>query len=86
MSKTKKIEIDDIPIVLEKIINIINKQVDLLSKKEELDNEDNKNIIGYATLLTNIGKDYRVQIVEIQKDIKTMSKEKIMSIVKAEAK
>jgi len=84
--KLKKIELEEIPVVLENIITIINKDVLDLMQKEEISSQDRKDLIGYATVLQTVFKDYRTQILEIKKDLKEMSKDQILSIVKSEAK
>lgn len=86
MAKKKKIiELEDIPLVLQKVATLIDKEIDSLSAKPSLTFEDSKNLIAYSSALSTIYKDYRAEAAAIQKDLKSMSKEEIMAIVKAES-
>lgn len=84
--KPKTLDLEKIPEVLEKITLVIDQQVEILQEKAELTAEDCKNLIAYAGCLSAIYKDYRVQILEIRKELKDMPKDQIMSIVKSEVK
>lgn len=81
----RKIDLDKIPELLEKITSIIDKDIDELSNQKSLTEDESKRVIAYANTLTTIYKDYRAQIIQIEKDLKVKSKEDIMSIIKAEA-
>lgn len=83
---TKKLDLEDIPIVLTKIVNIIDNQIDILKDKEDLDEADQRMILAYSTQLNVLYKDYRAEVLTIEKELKTKSKEDILNIVKAEAK
>lgn len=85
MAKRKKIDLDKIPATLEKVAALIDREIDSLGEKPQLSDEESKRLINYATVLTNIYKDYRAQVVQIEKDLKARSKEEILAIVKAEA-
>ncbi len=86
MAKKKKlIELEDIPLVLQKVTALIDKEIDSLSAKPSLSFEDSKNLIAYSNALSTIYKDYRAEVTAIQKDLKSMSKEEIMMIAKAES-
>jgi hypothetical protein len=81
---SKKIELEDIPEVLATAISLVNKELISLSKKEQLSFEDSKNLISYCTVLTNVYKDYRQQVSDIQRDLRMKSKEEILEIIKSE--
>ncbi len=85
MAKKKKIDLEKIPLVLEKIACLVDREVDLLSAKASLTLDESKSLVSYATMLTTIYKDYRAEVLAIEKDLKGRSKEDILAIVKAEA-
>lgn len=86
MAKRKKrIDLENIPTTLEKIAALIDQQIDSLAEKPELTKDDSKLLIDCAAILTSMYKDYRAQIQQIEKDLKTKSKEEIMSMIKAES-
>lgn len=82
--RKKKIDLENIPATLEKIAALIDQQIDSLAEKPELTKDDSKLLIDCATILTSMYKDYRQQITQIEKDLKTKSKEEIMSMIKAD--
>jgi hypothetical protein len=84
MAKRKKIELENIPEVLEKIATLVNREVETFSTKPQLSIEESKILINYASVLSAIYKDYRAEVAVIEKDIKTLPKEEILKIVKAE--
>ena len=75
---------ETIPEVQKKIVSVIEQEVDLLVKKEQLSNDDCKNLIAYSATLSNLYKDRRAEIVETKKDLKGKTKEEILSIIKQE--
>lgn len=79
-----KVDLERIPEVLEKIVAVVDREVEVLSSKDQLTDAESKNLIQYANTLTAIYKDYRAQILVIEKDLKSRSKEEILQIVKAE--
>lgn len=85
MAKRKKIDLEKIPLVLEKIASLVDREVDLLGAKASLSLEESKSLVAYATMLTTIYKDYRAEVSAIEKDLKGRTKEDILAIVKAEA-
>ncbi len=85
MAKRKKIDLDKIPETLQKIAALVDREVTQLSDKPELTTEDAKTIIAYAQVLTSIYKDYRAEVVAIEKELKTRSKEDIQAMIKAES-
>ncbi len=86
MAKKKKIiELEDIPLVLQKVASLIDREVESLSAKPSLTFEDSKNLIAYSSALSTIYKDYRAEVSAIQKNLKDMSKDEIMSIISAES-
>lgn len=84
--KKKSIELEDIPSTLQKITSLIDREIDTLGEKSSLSFEDSKNLIAYATALSNIYKDYRAEILSIQKDFKSKSKEEILAIINADGR
>lgn len=82
----KKISLEKIPTLLERIVGLIDREIDQLSDKDSLSSEETKNLITYGTLLSGLYKDYRAEVLTIQKDLKSKSKEEILQIVKSEAK
>ena len=80
----KKIDLDKIPLVLEKITALVDREVDLLSEKASLSLEEGKSLVGYASMLSGIYKEYKAEILSIEKDLKSKSKEEIQAMIKAE--
>lgn len=85
MAKKKKIDLEKIPLVLEKIASLVDREVDLLAAKDSLTIEEGKSIVAYATMLSGIYKEYKAEVKQIEQDLKTRSREDILAIVKAEA-
>ena len=81
----KKIDLEKIPVVLEKIAALVDREVDILGAKASLSLEEGKSLVAFASMLTAIYKDYRAEIVAIEKDLKSKSKEEIQAIIKAES-
>lgn len=85
MAKRKKIDLDKIPETLQKIAALFDREVTQLSEKPTLSSEDAKTLISYAQVLTTMYKDYRAEVVAIEKELKTRSKEDIQAMIKAES-
>lgn len=86
MAKRKKIELENIPLVLEKIVSVMDREVDTLANRSSLSDAESRNLIAYSQALTAIYKDYRQEVLAIEKDLKSKTKEEIMAIVKTEVK
>lgn len=90
MARRKKeitvLELEDIPSTLQKIVGLMDREIDSLSQKGSLTPEDSKNLISYAGALSTIYKDHRAEVLAIQKDLKTRSKEEIMAMISADGK
>lgn len=85
MAKKKKIDLEKIPSVLEKIAALVDREVDSLANKPTLSLEEGKSLVAFASMLSTMYKDYRAEILAIEKDLKTKSKEEIQAIIKAES-
>lgn len=85
MAKRKKIDLDKIPETLQKIAALFDREVTQLSEKPILSSDDAKTLISYAQVLTTMYKDYRAEVVAIEKELKTKSKEDIQAMIKAES-
>jgi len=85
MAKRKKLDLERIPETLEKIIAVIDREVDNLHQKEALSYDDSKNLISYASVLTSIYRDYRSEIKALKEEIKGKTKEELQELIKREA-
>ncbi len=85
MSK-KKIDLDKIPEVLEKIASLVDREVDILGAKPALTLEEGKSLVSYASLLSGMYKDYRAEVKQIEADLKGRTKEEVLAIVKADGR
>jgi len=81
----KKIDLEKIPSVLEKIAALVDREVDLLGAKTALTLEEGKSLVAFASMLSTMYKDYRAEIVAIEKDLKSKSKEEIQAMIKSES-
>jgi len=86
MAKVKKLNLEDIPNILEKAMSVINREMEILSGKESLTSEDAKNLIAYCSIASTIYKDYRAEVKAIEIDLRSKSREDIQSIVRADGK
>ena len=86
MAKKKKIDLEKIPLVLEKIVSLVDREIDLLGAKDSLTTEEGKSLVAYAGLLTTTYKDYRAEVKSIELSLKGMSKEDILTIAKVDTK
>lgn len=85
MAKSKKVELEKIPEVMEKIVAVIEREIDLFSIKDTgLTAEENRNLVSMAGTLSTIYKDYRAECIAIEKELKLHSKEDILKIVQVE--
>lgn len=85
MAKKKKpIQLENIPSILEKVVTVIDREVDALSAKATLTDTESKSLIAYAQTLKEIYKDYRQEVMETKKELKSMSKEELQALIKAE--
>ncbi len=82
--KKKTISLEEIPLVQQKIISLIDSQVNSLSKKDDLTSDDCRNLIAFASTLQSIYKDHRAEVLEIKKELKSKSKDEILQIINAE--
>lgn len=82
--RLKKIQLDDIPEIVEKAVALIDREITILAEKEFLNLEESKNLVSYIGVLTNVQKDYRAEIKQIKEDMKGLSKETLMQMVKSE--
>ena len=83
--KKRKVELDQIPAILEQAVGCISKEIEALSKKDELTTDDVKNLINFTTTLREIYKDYRSEVKQLELDLKTKTKQNLLSIINAEA-
>lgn len=86
IAKPKKIQLENIPLLLEKAINLMNQEINYLMEKDKLSIEDRKDLISFTTAASAIYKDYRAEVLQIEKDLRLKSKEEILDIIKSEAK
>lgn len=84
MAKTKRVDLDKIPVILEQGVGIISRELAILADKETLTQEESKALISYLTALQTIYKDYRIEEEILKKEIRTMSSAEIMSLVKSD--
>lgn len=84
MAKSKKIDLENIPSILEKAMGLIQQQIDAMSKKDLLDTEDCKNLISFCNTASSIYKDYRAEVKQIEMELRGKSKQEILSLVKAD--
>lgn len=84
MAKRKKIALENIPAIVEKVVAVIDREVDSLSAKATLTDAESKNLIAYTQLLCGVYKDYRAEVIEIKKELKGKTKEEIQEMIKAE--
>lgn len=82
--KIKSMDLEDIPSLLQKIVSVMDREVDLLTQKDALTSEDVRNLVAYTGTLSDIYKNYRQEVLAIEKDLKSRSKEEILQLVKAE--
>jgi hypothetical protein len=84
MAKKAKKDLEKIPLILEKVVALVDKEIDNFLLKDELTSEDARNVINYSSLLVGMYKDYRAECLQIKKELKELPKEDILKIVKAE--
>jgi hypothetical protein len=84
MGKTTDIDLENIPDVLKKIVGVINQEVDRLSSKQNLELDEAKLLISYFQTLTTGYKEYRAEVLAIQKDLRSKSQSEILSMVRSE--
>lgn len=80
------LELEDIPLTLQKIASLIDKEITVFTKKDSLSSEEAKNLIAYSGVLSTIYKDYRAEVLAIQKDLKSKTKEEILAMINADGR
>lgn len=75
---------EDAPDIVDKILSLLNKEVDNLSQKSALSSEDLKNVIAVAGVVTSIYKEYKLELRTLEQDIGKMTKAEISALVKKE--
>lgn len=85
MAKRKKIDLEKIPDTLEKIVAIMDREVENLAAKPSLSTEEAKVLIAYQTALTSTYRDYRADVKAIKEELKGKTKEELQQLIKAEA-
>ena len=83
--RTKKMDLEKIPEIQNKVVTLVNREVDVLTEKDALTNEEAKNLIAYSAVLSTLYKEYRAEVVAIKKDLKELPKEQLQAIIKAES-
>jgi hypothetical protein len=83
MAKRKSIQLDQIPLILQQAVALMKQQMDQYSNKE-LTSDDAKTIIEISKTLTAIYKDYRQEVMSIEKDLKSRTKEEINELIRLE--
>lgn len=83
--KIKKLNRDDCPDLLDKVLSLLNKEIDNLSFQESLSSEDTKNIIQIAGVITSIYKEYKLELKTFEQDLNKMSKTEIARLAKSGA-
>ncbi len=83
---SKRIDLELIPEIQEKITAVISREIDALGEKKELNDEESKRLIAYSSALSTMFKEYRAQVVQIEKELRGRTKEEILEIVKADSK
>jgi len=83
--KIKRFTREDAPDLLDKILSLLNKEVDNLAAKESLSCEDTKNVIAITSAVTSVYKEYKEELKTLQKDLNSLSKTEIARLAKAGA-
>ena len=83
MAKRKSVQLDKIPLILQQAVALMKQQMDQYSNKE-LTSEDAKTIIELSKTLATIYKDYRQEVMTIEKDLKSRTKEEINELIRLE--
>lgn len=76
---------EDCPDLIDKILTLLNKEIDCLCTKSSLTSEDLKNVNAVAGVVTSIYKEYKEELKTLEKDISKLSKAEIARIAKNEA-
>ena len=87
--KTKKlsIQLEKIPEILERGVFVINRELELLSNKESLDQEESKIFIQYMQMLQVLHKEYyetAKREISLKKAISELPTQEIMNHIKNE--
>lgn len=85
MAKKKKIDLENIPKLLEKAVALVDRELDALADKHALTSEEGKTLIAYVGTLSALYKEYRQEVIQIKKELKEMPKEDLQALIKAEA-
>ncbi len=80
------LELEHIPLILERAINVINKEITVLAAKQALDPEDSRNLIAYCGLLGTIYRDYRSEVKAIEQELRGRTKADVLAIAHADGK
>ncbi len=85
-----KITAEDIPQIQEKILTLINREIDLLflpkeDRNSELTEADKDNLKDFSTLIKTIYVDYRAEVKALKLELKDLPKEDLLKIIKADA-
>jgi lipase chaperone LimK len=80
----KKLNRDDSPDILDKVLSLLNKELDNLAAQEALTSEDTKNVIAIAGAVSTIYKEYKLELKTLDQDLSKMSKQELMSLVRVD--
>jgi len=80
----KHLELENIPLSLQKAVALMDREIDNLGAKEALTHEDAKNLIAYVSVLKDIYKEHRAEVIQIKKELKDIPKEELQRIFKIE--
>jgi hypothetical protein len=89
MAKKLKIELDKAPNLMEKVFALIDTELDSLQKKqgnESLSAEDIRTLTSLSGILLTTYKDYRAEMLTIEKELKFKTKEELQQLFKADGK
>jgi hypothetical protein len=86
MSKHRKIDLENLPAVLERAAALMDKEIITMSAKESLTPEDARNLISYTSTLRELYRDYRAEVKAIREELKGRTKEDLLALVKSEGR
>lgn len=79
------IEPEQIPEIQQKIIYLLNKQVDtFIAQASMLTADDLKSVLSIREALTSLYKDYRLEVLTIEKDLRARPQAELLELIKAE--
>lgn len=73
---------EDCPDLIDKILTLLNKEIDNLCNQASLTSEDLKNVNSVAGVVTSIYKEYKDELKTLQKDVNSLSKAEIARLAK----